>query len=56
VAALGTTGLIGGASGGGRGGSGPPGGCTAAPTPSLYTFNSAGLPLMLLGISSQDGS
>jgi hypothetical protein len=44
VATLGTAGLIGGAGGGGRGGGAPPSGCTAAPLPSLYTFNSAGLP------------
>jgi hypothetical protein len=44
VAGLGTTRLIGGAGGGGGGGSGPPGGCMAAPMPSLYTFNSAGMP------------
>ena len=40
VATLGTAGLIGGAGGGG----GTPGGCTVAPLPSLYMFNSAGLP------------
>ena len=44
VAALGTARLIGGASGGSGTGSGPAGGCTTGPTPSLYTFNSAGLP------------
>jgi hypothetical protein len=44
MSALGTARLIGGAGRGGGGGASPPGGCTAGLTPSLYIFNSAGLP------------